>query len=267
MLAKDGSVVWLRDIVSVIVENDKPVQLRGIMIDISSRKKAEEALNERTEQLVDLSTHLQNVREDERLNIAREIHDELGQQLTGLKMDIAWLMKKTEHQDPAIKAKFNDTLSLVDATVRSIRRIATELRPSIIDDLGLNAAMEWLVSEFNSRQHIDIRYEIDFDDKNINPDISIGLFRILQESLTNIARHANAKTALITIEKLKDTARLTIQDDGIGFDTTVKQNKVSFGLLGIKERTGMMHGECSIVSAPGKGTTIEVKIPLDQTIK
>jgi signal transduction histidine kinase len=176
-------------------------------------------------------------------------------------------MKKTEHQDPAIKAKFNDTLSLVDATVRSIRRIATELRPSIIDDLGLNAAMEWLVSEFNSRQHIDIRYEIDFDDKNINPDISIGLFRILQESLTNIARHANAKTALITIEKLKDTARLTIQDDGIGFDTTVKQNKVSFGLLGIKERTGMMHGECSIVSAPGKGTTIEVKIPLDQTIK
>ncbi len=262
MIAKDGREIWLRDIVSVIVENDQPVLLRGIMIDITEKKKSEKILEERTEQLRELSSHLQNVREEERMNIAREIHDELGQQLTGLKMDIAWLMKKVGQEDQAIKSKFNDALILVDSTVKSIRRIATELRPSIIDDLGLNAALEWLVSEFTERLNVEIEYENNFDDKNVAPDIAIGLFRILQESLTNIAKHANASKIKISIIKEPDAIKLLIADNGIGFDSTTKPSQLSFGLLGIKERTHMLKGAHSIFTKPGKGTKIEIRIPL-----
>jgi len=234
----------------------------GIILDVTERKIAQSKLQESSEQLRELSRHLQNVREKERMKIAREIHDELGQQLTGLKMDIAWLMRKTVQDDPVIKAKFDDTLSVIDATVRSIRRIATELRPSIIDDLGLNAAIEWQIAEFRERLDIEVEYENKFDDKNTASDISIGLFRILQESLTNIAKHAGAKKMKIKIEQLDDTIHLFVQDDGIGFDTKQKQTDPTFGLLGIKERAGMMQGQYNITSKPSVGTTIEIKIPL-----
>lgn len=262
MIAKDKSIIWLRDIVTVIVEDEKPVSLRGIMIDITEKKKSEKILEERTEQLRELSSHLQNVREDERLNIAREIHDELGQQLTGLKMDVAWLMKKVGKGDPVIKSKFDDILKLVDSTVKSIRRIATELRPSVIDDLGLNAALEWIVSEFSERLLIEFQYENDFDDRNIRPDVAIGIFRILQESLTNIAKHASATKVVISITSEPDAIKLITKDNGVGFDSLAKPKELTFGLLGIKERTYMMKGEYTIISKPGEGTQIEIRIPL-----
>ncbi len=262
MIAKDGSIVWLRDIVSVIVENDEPVQLRGIMIDISEQKEAQRVLQERTEELRELGTHLQNVREEERMHIAREIHDELGQQLTGLKMDVAWLMKKVDQHDPAIKLKFDGMLKLIDGTVKSIRRISTELRPSVLDDLGLNAALEWLVDEFGERLTIEIEYKNSFNDEHIAPEIAIGLFRILQESLTNIARHAGAAKATINIKKADDSVQLTVCDDGKGFNTAPKKNRQTFGLLGIKERVNKMKGDFKISSTPGNGTIVEVLIPL-----
>jgi signal transduction histidine kinase len=180
-------------------------------------------------------------------------------------MDIAWLMKKTGMDNPDIKNKFADTLSLVDKTVRSIRRIATELRPSVIDDLGLNASLEWQVAEFGKRMDSEIEYENSFDDTNINPDISIGLFRILQESLTNIAKHSDAKNIKINIGQIHDTVQLTVEDDGIGFDTKAKKDQLTFGLIGIKERTSMLHGECTVFSKPATGTKIEVIIPLKKT--
>jgi len=230
--------------------------------DITDRKQVENALNERTEQLRELSTHLQEVREEERTNIAREIHDELGQQLTGLKMDITWLKKRVKADDPVIKNKFSESIKLIDASVRTIRRIVTELRPSIIDDLGLNAAIEWHVVDFGKKLGVVIQYHNDFDDENIKPAISIGLFRILQESLTNIAKHAQAKNVTIKIEQAGDEIHLSVQDDGIGFDTGIKQIDKTFGLLGIKERAHKMNGHCLINSKPGAGTKIEVYIPL-----
>lgn len=263
IIDKKGRLRWVNGkAVPVNNADGKITGYIGIILDVTERKEAESKLKERSEQLRELSRHLQNVREAERMNIAREIHDELGQQLTGLKMDIAWLMKKASQDDPVIKTKFDDTLLLIDGMVRSIRRIATELRPSIIDDLGLNAAIEWLISEFSERLDIDIEYENKFNDKNMPSDISIGLFRILQESLTNIAKHAGAKKMKIKIEQLDNAVQLIVQDDGIGFDTKIKQADLTFGLLGIKERTGMMQGECNIFSKPGEGTTIEIKIPL-----
>lgn len=233
--------------------------------DITERKQTEENLQENNIQQREHSRHLQKAREDERTKIAREIHDELGQQLTGLKMDIVWLMKKTGMDNPVIKNKFDETLSLVDKTVKSIRRIATELRPSIIDDLGLNASLEWQIEDFGRRMDIEIKYENRFDDADIDPEISIGLFRILQESLTNIAKHAAAKKIEISIVQPDDAVQLTIQDDGIGFDTTAKQDQMTFGLIGIKERTSMLQGECVIYSQEGIGTKIEVIIPLKKS--
>lgn len=261
VISRDGRLRWLSGrAVAVINTEGNITGYIGIVLDVTEQKKYESALQESSLQLRELSRHLQNIREDERMRIAREIHDELGQQLTGLKMDIAWLMKKAGQEDEAVKVKFDDALELVDSTVRSIRRIATELRPSIIDDLGLNAALEWLVAEFAERLNVDIEYENNFDDKNVSPDIAIGLFRILQESLTNIAKHANATKIAISITNEQGAIRLLTEDNGIGFDTTAKPSQLKFGLLGIKERTYMMKGEYSIYSKPGKGTKIEVSI-------
>ena len=260
---KNGKLRWVNGKAVPVFNNDAVVKgYIGIVLDVTERKEAEISLEENSKQLRELSRHLQQVREEERTKIAREIHDELGQQLTGLKMDIAWLMKKTGMDNPDIKKKFADTLLLVDNTVRSIRRIATELRPSVIDDLGLNASLEWQVTELRRRMNIEIEYVNSFDDTNINPDISIGIFRILQESLTNIAKHAAAKKLKISITELDGTVTLTVEDDGIGFETAAKKDQLTFGLIGIKERTSMLQGECTIFSEPGRGTKIVVRIPL-----
>lgn len=260
MIAKDGSNVWLRDIVTVIVENNKPVQLRGIMIDITANKLIENDLKESRDQLREISVHLENVREEERTKIAREIHDELGQQLTGLKMDIVWLSKKVNDDDPRLKIKFDDTLELVDSAVNSIRRIVAELRPNIIDDLGLNAAIEWHIKEFGEKLGIDVKYLNNFRDDEINFSISIGIYRILQEALSNITKHAKAKKVFIKIETVEKNVSLVVIDDGIGFDTTLKSVHLNFGLMGIKERSKMMNGTCLIQSGLDVGTNIEVKI-------
>ncbi len=226
-------------------------------------KKNHESLSEQTEQLRDLSTYLQQVREEERAKIAREIHDELGQQLTGLKMDISWLKRKVgPQQDGEIIKKFDDAMLLIDTAVKSIRLIVTELRPSVIDDLGLNAAFEWQVEEFSQRTGIAVEYRSGFNDMDVDSNTSIGLFRILQESLTNVARHASAQRVMVNVGKRDGMLELTVKDDGIGFDTSLRQAEHSYGLLGIKERIHMMKGDFYINSKPGDGTMISVSIPV-----
>ena len=263
IICNDGSIKYILGIGEVIKDaSGKPIGLKGTGQDITEHKQAEAVLNERTTQLRELSTHLQKIREDERTKIAREIHDELGQQLTGLKMDISWLRKKIGPDNMAINDKFDDAISLIDSSIKSIRLIASELRPSIIDDLGLNAAFEWQIRDFSKRMNIEVQYQNDFDDVDIDSNISIGLFRILQESLTNIARHAGAEKVIISISKTKKLIGLMIQDDGIGFDTSAKKAEHTFGLLGIKERTFMMKGDCLIYSKPGEGTRISIHIPV-----
>lgn len=260
---KEGSLFPIE--LSILpVEQETGKTFCAFIRNITERRQAESSLKQSSEQLRELSRHLQKVREEERLRIAREIHDELGQQLTGLKMDVAWLMRKTVQDDPVIKDKFDEALSLVDKAVQSIRRISTELRPSVIDDLGLNAALEWQVEEIGRRMDVEIEYKNSFNDSNIHPDISIGIFRIMQESLTNIVKHAAAYKINIDISQAGNAIRLIVEDDGIGFDTNAKQDQLTFGLIGIKERTSMLQGECAIYSEPNTGTRIEVSIPLDK---
>lgn len=270
IINKSGQLRWVNGRAVPLKDNTERVTgYIGTIADVTEIKQAleilkqnHETLTEQTEQLRDLSTYLQQVREDERAKIAREIHDELGQQLTGLKMDISWLKRKVGPTDGEIMRKFDDAMLLIDTAVKSIRLIVTELRPSVIDDLGLNAAFEWQVEEFSQRTGINVEYRSGFNDLDIDSNTSIGLFRILQESLTNVARHANAQKVMVNVGKKDGMLELTVKDDGVGFDTAIRQAEHSYGLLGIKERINMMKGDFYIRSKPGDGTLISVSIPV-----
>jgi len=214
-------------------------------------------------QLRELSEHLLNVRETERTRIAREIHDELGQQLTILKMDLSWLNQKLKKcEDASVLQKTGDALKVLNETIKSVRRIATELRPSMLDDLGLTEAIEWQSKEFEKRWGIRIIFESDSSYIPVDNDVATSLFRIYQEALTNIARHANAKTVFSKLKVKDDQVILTIADDGAGFDMQTLAIKKTLGLLGMKERTLMMGGRFEINSKPGEGTTILVTTSL-----
>jgi len=207
-----------------------------------------------------LANHLQNIREEERTHIAREIHDELGQQLTGLKMYVSWLGKKNQSPDPAIKTKFLNTMELIEDTIKSVRKISTELRPSMLDDLGLIAAMEWQSNEFGKRYGINAVFVNLTGNLSVPPKFSTGLFRIFQESLTNVARHADAKKIVSTLAVTDNDLVLTIEDDGKGFIVKNIGSKKTLGLFGMKERSMEMGGSYEIKSEPGGGTTVSVKI-------
>jgi PAS domain S-box-containing protein len=240
----------------------------GNALDISARKKAEQELDESYKSIRKLTSYLQNIREEERTNIAREIHDELGQLLTVMKMDVSWLNKKigTDAEVP-VKNKMKDLLDMIDGTVKTVRRISSELRPSLLDDLGLVAAIEWHLIEFEKRVGIKTSFT-DAADEVVLPDkVKTGIFRIFQESLTNVARHAEASKITVKMECKNNMFLLKISDNGIGFDKTKVADKRTLGILGMKERSEMMGGIYDIVSTPGKGTTILVKVPLSETVQ
>ncbi len=212
------------------------------------------------EQLRSLSAYLQNVREDERIHIAREMHDELGQLLTGFKMDVSWLRKKlAETSDPAISEKLENMISVIDESVKFVRNLASELRPSILDDLGLIPALEWHCHEFEKRHNIKVEFHSEVQEPNINSVIATGLFRMFQESLTNVARHSNATKVVASLRSVNDEISLSIMDNGKGFDTSLTSKK-TLGLLGMKERAAMLGGKMEIISEPGKGTTILITV-------
>jgi signal transduction histidine kinase len=212
-----------------------------------------------TEQLRELSDHLENIREIERANISREIHDELGQQLTILKMDISWLhLKLKNYADATVAQRIEDTVNMLNETIKTVRRIATELRPSMLDDLGLVAAMEWQSREFENRSGIKIMFESNVSVLPAASSIATSLFRIYQEALTNTGRHAKANNVFCRLQLTGNEITLTIKDDGQGFDMQTLAHKKTLGILGMKERTLMMKGHFEITSAPGEGTTIVV---------
>jgi len=234
--------------------------LVGLGIDISEKVKAHEELRE-------LATHLQHIRENERASIAREIHDELGQQLTGLKMDVSWISKKLQSTDSGINLKIEELLKLIDETVKTVRRISTELRPSILDDLGLVAAMEWQSEEFEKRSEIKTTFSSNVQSIDLPADLSTAFFRIFQESLTNVSRHSKATSVEAKLMLYDNTLLLQIRDNGQGFDSTSIGHKKTLGLLGMKERTLLMDGIFEINSIPGQGTTVEIQVPLNKKVE
>jgi PAS domain S-box-containing protein len=228
---------------------------------INDEKKREKEMEIINEDLRRLSTHLQQIREEERKMIARDLHDDLGQQLTGLQMDIHWMQKKLQEADPLLLNKINEMNEMVDHTIRSIRRILSDLRPAILDDLGMLAAMEWLNQETIKRYPIEIHFQVNTQEIPLSPDAASGLFRIYQEAINNAIKHANAKNITTMIEVTDNQLIMSITDNGKGIANVQKQEK-GYGLLGIKERTYILGGTFSIQSEEGKGTSLIIHIPL-----
>ncbi|HUB61647.1 MAG TPA: sensor histidine kinase, partial [Puia sp.] len=195
--------------------------------------------------------------------MAREIHDELGQQLTGLKMDLAWTEEELAAEgNEALRRRITDSLQLLDHTIMTVRKIAAELRPGILDDLGLVAALEWQAEEFEKRSGIKTRFRAGIPGRRYPSPMSIGLFRICQESLTNVARHSGAKAVDIFLGYEEDRIVLRISDDGRGLDPERNKERKTLGLLGMKERAMMMDGTLEISSESGKGMTLTVCVPI-----
>jgi signal transduction histidine kinase len=231
------------------------------------QERSQQELKQLNEELRSVSAHLEKIREEEQARIAREIHDQIGQQLTGLKMDISWLKRMTNNkaEPQSILEKLNEISVNLDEAVKTVRKVASDLRPSILDDFGLIDALDWHSKEFSSRYGINVHFKSLIKDVRIDPDISIGLFRIYQEALVNVARHAEAKNVITIFEIVDNEASLRISDDGKGFDTSV--TKKTLGLLGMKERAQMIGGTFTIDSKPGKGTSVFVTAPIHKSAK
>ncbi|THU34777.1 PAS domain S-box protein [Niastella caeni] len=260
-IKKNGTIIDVEVYSHDFVYNDKISRLI-LAVDITEKLEAIREYRKTTVQLRELSDHLLNIRETERTSIAREIHDELGQHLTILKMDISWLHQKLQkYKDATVLQKTSDTLQLLNETIKTVRRIATDLRPSMLDDLGLIEAIEWQSKEFENRSGIKISFESTISHLPVATSVATSLFRIYQEALTNIGRHAMAKNVYSKMHLENDTIILTIQDDGIGFDMNTLDAKKTLGLLGMKERTLMMAGRFEINSKAGEGTTIVISTP------
>jgi PAS domain S-box-containing protein len=231
-----------------------------IASDLSEMKRAEQELRASSEQLRNLTAHLLSVREEERTRISREVHDELGQSLTAVKMDLAWLAGRLPQRNGQMLKRIHSTGQLADSIIQSIRRISTELRPAVLD-LGLAAAVEWQVQEFQARSGIQCKVRL-LTREVVASNASTAMFRIFQETLTNVARHAKATRVEVVLQKQRDRLVLLIRDNGRGFDQADPSLSKSLGLLGMRERAAILGGQLNISSAPGKGTTVTAWIPL-----
>jgi signal transduction histidine kinase len=214
-------------------------------------------------QLRELSAHVEAEREDERTGIAREIHDELGQALTALKMDLAFIARRTAADllpREALLEKVRSLSIMTDEVIEQVRRISAELRPGVLDDLGLLAAFEWEAQEFQRRTGTACQVRSNLGDERVDPTISTAFFRILQEALTNVARHADATHVEVRLEREGGSLCLQVSDDGKGIASEAKRNVRSLGLLGIRERAHRLGGHAIIAGSPGEGTSVTVKV-------
>jgi PAS domain S-box-containing protein len=232
-----------------------------ILRDVSARVRAEQELEAARAEIRQLSLAAQTAREQEKARIARELHDELGQALTALKMDVAWLQNNFG-SDPARLASRTLAMSaLLDSTMAAVRRIAADLRPLILGDLGLEPALEWLVGDFSRRHGIACSLQVAADCADLAEPIASALYRIAQEGLTNVARHACATKAGVHIYKEGGKVMLSLQDNGRGFAADSPPGKGAYGIKGIRERVYLLGGQVNFLSRPGQGTVIRVTLP------
>jgi len=240
-------------------------ELRGaneqLQQEIGDRRKAEAELKRSQEQLRDLASHLQSIREEERAQIAREIHDELGQALTALKMDVHWLKQRMKG-DPLLADKMNAMSVIIDLTVQTVRRISSELRPKLLDDLGLSAAMEWQANQWMQRAGIVCEIRSEPEDIILDQERSTAFFRVFQETLTNVARHAGADRVHAVITKEAENVFMTVTDNGKGITDEQITGAKSLGIMGMRERVYSLGGTLEIRGSRNGGTTVKVRIPL-----
>jgi PAS domain S-box-containing protein len=287
-LRKDGSKFWAHENITALrdragrlcgfgeivsdVTNRKQVEglLRNLNVTLdqrvqegtSQRAQADRELRDSLGQLRALAGRLQSVREEERTCIAREIHDELGQSLTAMKMDLVWMTQRLPTAEKSLHLKAHSVLTLIDDTITSVRRIAFSLRPGMLDDLGLSATIEWQSQEFQARTGIECELVLSAEDLDLDEQRSTAVFRIFQETLTNVARHAAATHVVVKLKKVGQELIMMVLDNGKGFEMGVVTNAKSLGLLGMKERALILGGVFEIYSNPGNGTSVTVRFPL-----
>lgn len=268
---KDGSLLPVSYIATPIVKNGKTAAVVTAFQDISQRKQTEQDLLASREQLRELSAHQQSVREQERTRIARELHDELGQMLTAVKLDVTWLAIRLASEDPNIVSKIESMSRLLDETLDAVRRVAADLRPVMLDDLGLTAAIEWLTEEYGKRTGIGIRLKMDMEHGqcdcqvgicDLDPDVATAIFRIVQECLTNVTRHAHAEHVLISLKCRENKLMLLVSDDGKGMHTDNDRKRNCYGIIGMRERAHNLGGTFNLSSIPWEGTNVEVIMPI-----
>jgi PAS domain S-box-containing protein len=245
----------------------------GSGVDITARKKAEEAQHQMQEELRALSDRLRalgarldSVREEERRGMAREVHDQIGQALTALKLDLGWVRKQVaDKMNGAVVARLTGMEGLIDQTLETARRVSADLRPAILDDLGLGAAIAWQSREFEKRTGIACTLELPSERPRLPAPAAVALFRIVQEALTNVARHAGAVRVWIRLEVTEQAATLTVTDDGRGAGSDELGRPSALGVLGMRERALVLGGSVTITGTPGAGTAVVARIPIAPT--
>ncbi len=226
-------------------------------------KKVQDDLMHSREQLRNLHKHAQDVREGERTRVAREIHDELGQVLTALKMDLSYLSRKFPQETKPLHNKINLMLKFIDMTIQSVKRITMDLRPGLLDHLGLVPAIEWQAEEFQKRTGISCKVKVDPEDISLDKDQATTVFRIFQETLTNAARHANASHIETTLKAYDGMLKMIVKDNGKGITRKQIADPKSFGLMGIRERAYFCGGDVMFTGKKGHGTSVIVSIPIE----
>jgi PAS domain S-box-containing protein len=259
-LRSDGKEFPLESTIARVTIDGKEMYT-AILRDIGDRRRAESELRESHRQLRELASSLQAVREEERTSIARELHDELGQQLLRLRMDLSWLSGRIKELPPSVRDKVDDMKKFVAGTVDTLRRVSTRLRPPLLDELGLAEAARWQLDDFCSRTGISIVSHIVIDNEAFDETTSINMFRILQESLTNVAKHSGADKVEVSLIRSFASLTLEIHDNGHGKDFGPK-HELGHGLIGIRERTLLLGGIMEIKTSPGQGFCISICIPL-----
>ncbi len=227
----------------------------------TERRRTEEQLRQSREQLRALSVYLQHVREEEQIRIAREVHDELGQSMTGLKLQLTWLSRRLPKNANALREKTKTMAAHIDETIQAVRRIATELRPGVLDTAGLLAALEWQANKFQAETRIVCTVKAEVQGEVWNQDLNTAFFRSFQEALTNVIRHAKATKVDVRLTETSNHLTLEVRDNGRGISEAEIHNTRSIGLLGVSERAALLGGTMTIEGRSGKGTVMTVRIP------
>ncbi len=260
-ITKHGKKIDLSVSIAITKYENKPF-IAAFVRDITLQKQSLENLKKSREEISELAQHLQDIREEERRSIATEIHDDLGQSLTALKLDTTILLKLLSSSDKAITKKIESMKDLADQTIRTVQKISSELRPGILDDLGLAAAIEWEASKFQERTNIKCTLTLEPSDISLSENLNVTIFRLFQETCTNVARHSKATELDINITKQKYKLIMKIKDNGIGITASQINDHKSFGIIGMKERLKNLNGKINFVGKPNKGTIVQIEVPL-----
>jgi len=260
-LRADGEEFPIEASISQVTVDGKKL-FTVVLRDISTRVKAMAEIERSQRELRDLYQQMHEVREAERMRIARELHDELAQELTALKMDVSWLAGRLPADNDRMREKVERMRHLVDSTVTSVRRIAHDLRPAMLDDLGLVPAIEHLLHGFSQRSGIVVGLDANAEEIEFREPLTTAVYRMIQEALTNVARHARATEVRVAIRVASDDLTVSVWDNGIGISATRLQGGKSLGVLGIKERARTLGGEADIARSDAGGTLVQIKVPV-----